>query len=172
VTVTATVPPAFNFAIGSNTDALGNLTTAGVTSSNTPNTLTVNTNAKNGWTVWAKDSNQGLTSSSAAYTIADNCSGGAGSNSVLAAGSEGYNTGVTQGSQDDGTGNVTVSTIFDGTTTNAGGGLCGNLQSLATSDGTAANSNLAVTNNATIKGSTPAANDYTDVITFVAAGLF
>jgi hypothetical protein len=175
IQVTATVPTAFTFALSGNTDALGTLSTASITSSPTPRTATVNTNAKNGWVVWAKDANAGLTSSNASYTIATNCSSGAGSNSTLSAGgsTEGYNTGVTK-TQAGGSGTITLNSIFDNTTATAGkgGGLCTNFQSLATSTGSADTAVLTLTNNVVIKGSTPSATDYTDTITVVGAGLF
>jgi len=173
IVVTATVPVAFSFALSGNTDALGTLSAGSITSSPSPRTATVNTNASAGWTVWAKDANAGLTSSSASKTIASNCSSGAGSVATLSTGVEGYNTGVTK-TQVGGTGTVTLNTVFDNTTATSGkgGGLCTNFQSLATSTGTADTAVLTLTNNVTINGATPAATDYTDTITVVGAGLF
>lgn len=175
IVVTATVPTAFTFALSGNTDALGTLSTSSITSSPTPRTATVNTNAKNGWVVWAKDASAGLASSAASYTIPTNCSSGAGSNTTLTSGgsTEGYNTGVTQ-TQAGGSGTITLNSIFDNTsaTSGKGGGLCTNYQSLATSNGSADTAVLTMTNNVVIKSSTPAATDYTDTITVVGAGLF
>jgi hypothetical protein len=175
VQVTATVPTAFTFALSGNTDALNTLSTASITSSPTPRTATVNTNAKNGWIVWAKDTNAGLNSTTASYTIPTNCSSGAGSNTTLSAGgsTEGYNTGVTK-TQAGGSGTITLNAVFDNTsaTSGKGGGLCTNFQQLATSTGSADTAVLTMTNNVVIKGSTPAATDYTDTITVVGAGLF
>lgn len=168
ITVSASISQTFSFALSGTTDPLGTLSTGSVNSSPTPRTATVNTNAKNGWNVWAKDSNTGLNSASAAYTIASTTPG---SNSTLSAGTEGYNTGVTS-SQTGGTGTITVATPFVGGSTGKGGGLDTTLQTLATSGGTANNAVLTMTNNAAINGATPAASDYTDVITVVAAGLF
>jgi hypothetical protein len=176
ITVTATVPQNFSFALGtcsSNTDALGTLSTSSPSTSPTPCTATVNTNASNGWQTWAKDLNQGLKSSSAGnYTIASNCSGSAGTNSTLTNAAEGYNLGV-ESSQTGGTGTITVATPFIRSSTNyRGGGLCSALQTLASSGGTANNAVLTLYNSASIVGSTPAATDYTDTETVVAAGLF
>lgn len=173
IVVTATVPSAFSFALSANTDSLGSLATGTIATSPTPRTATVNTNAKNGWQVWSQSTltNGGLHSASASYTIPSNCSAGAGSNSTLSAGTEGYNTGVTQ-TQTGGTGTITVATPFVGGATGKGGGLCGSLQSLASSNGTANNAVLTLTNNVAIAGSTPAASDYTDTITVIGAGLF
>jgi hypothetical protein len=173
ILVTATVPQAFSFALSGTTDGLGTLSTGSVSASPTPRTATVNTNAKSGWNVWANSTltNGGLRSASASYTIASNCSTGTGTNSTLSSGTEGYNTGVTQ-TQTSGSGAITVATPFVGGVLGKGGGLCGALQTLATSTGTANNAVLTLTNNAAIGSTTPAASDYTDTITVVGAGLF
>jgi hypothetical protein len=168
IVVTATVPQAFSFALSGNTDALGTLSTSSVSSSPTPRTVTVNTNAKNGWLVWAKDANTGLTSASASHTIASTTPG---TNSTLSGGTEGYNTGVTQ-TQASGTGTITVSTPFVGGSTGKGGGLNTTYATLATSNGSGASSVLTLTNNAAISATTPAATDYTDTITVTGAGAF
>ncbi|MCA9325219.1 hypothetical protein KDA23_04115 [Candidatus Saccharibacteria bacterium] len=168
IVVTATVPQAFSFALSGNTDALGTLSTGSISSSPTPRTATVNTNAKNGWLVWAKDSNTGLNSATASATIASTTPG---TNSTLSAGTAGYNTGVTQ-TQAGGTGTVTVATPFVGGVSGKGGGLDTSFRTLASSNGTADTAVLTLTNNATIAATTPAATDYTDTITVVGAGLF
>jgi hypothetical protein len=167
IVVSATVPQSFSFALSANTDSLGTLSTGSVTSSPTPRTATVNTNAKNGWYVWARDANTGLTSSSAAATIASTTPG---TSSTLSAGTEGYNTGVAQ-SQVGGSGTITVATPFvNGATT--GGGLDTTLRTIASSNGTANTAVLTLTNHVAISATTPAATDYSDTITVVGAGLF
>lgn len=168
IVVTATVPSTFSFALSGNTDALGTLGTGAVSSSPTPRTATVNTNAKNGWMVWAKDANTGLTSASASKTIASTTPG---TNSTLSAGTEGYNTGVTN-SQVGGSGTITVAAPFVGNATGKGGGLDTSLRSLASSNGTADTAVLTLTNNVAISPTTAAATDYTDTITVIGAGLF
>jgi hypothetical protein len=167
IVVTATVPQTFSFALSGNTDALGNLSTGSVTSSPTARTATVNTNAKNGWYVWAQDSSTGLNSASASATIASTTPG---SNSTLSAGTAGYNTGVTQ-SQVSGSGTITVAAAFVGGAS-TGGGLDTTLRTLASSNGTANTAVLTMTNNVAISAITAAATDYTDTITVVGAGLF
>lgn len=168
IAVSATVPQSFSFALSGNTDALGALATGSVTVSPTPRTATVNTNAKNGWYVWAQDSSTGLNSPSAATTIASTTPG---SNSTLSAGTEGYNTGVTQ-TQTSGSGTVTVAAPFVGGSVGKGGGLDTTLRTVASSNGTANNAVLTLTNNAAIGATTAAASDYADTITVVGAGLF
>lgn len=168
IVVTATIPPAFSFALSANTDSLGNLSSSAVTPSPTPRTATVGTNAKNGWMVWAKDSSTGLHSAAAGYTVNSTTPG---THSTLATNTEGYNTGVTA-THASGTGTVSVDSIFDGTTQYSGGGLDTTLRKLASSTGTASSDVLTLTNNASINAATPAASDYTDTITVVGAGLF
>lgn len=167
IVVSATVPPAFAFSLSGNTDALGTLSTSTVANSPTPRTATVNTNASNGWMVWAKDSNTGLSSATAGSTIASTTPG---TNSTLSAGTNGYNTGVTQ-SQVGGNGTITVATPFVGGA-NKGGGLDTTLRPLVTSTGTADTAVLTLTNNVAIGATTAAATDYTDTITVIGAGLF
>jgi len=168
IVVTASVPQSFSFALSGNTDALGGLTTGAVATSPTPRTATVNTNAKTGWLVWAKDSSTGLNSALAAKTIASTTPG---TNGTLVAGTEGYNTGVTS-SQVGGSGTLTVATPFVGGVLGRGSGLDTTLRTLASSNGTADTAVLTLKNNAAIGVLTPAATDYTDTITVIGAGLF
>ncbi len=168
VVVSATVPAIFSFALSANTDALGSLSTASVITSPTPRTATVNTNAKNGWMVWAKDANTGLTSASAASTIASTTPG---TNSTLVAGTLGYNTGITS-SQVGGSGTITVAAPFVGSGAGQGGGLDTSLRPLATSTGSANTAVLTIKNNVAIDATTAAASDYTDTLTIIGAGLF
>jgi hypothetical protein len=168
IDVSATVPQSFSFALSATTDALGSLNSGSVTTSPTPRTATVNTNAPNGWMVWARDANTGLTSTAASKTIASTTPG---SNSTLSSGSEGYNFGVTT-SQGGGSGTISIAAAFVGTGAGQGGGLDTTLRTLTSSDGTAQNAVLTLKNNAAISSLTPAATDYADTITLVGAGLF
>ena len=169
IQVTATVPALFSFALSGNSDPLGTLSTGSVATSGTPITATVNTNAKNGWTVWAKDANTGLASTAASKTIASTTPG---TNSTLSAGTEGYNMGVAS-SQAGGAGTITIQTPFVySATLGRGGGLNTTLAPIAISNGTADTAVLTLRNNVAINATTPAATDYTDTITVVGAGLF
>jgi hypothetical protein len=168
IAISASVPSTFSFALSGNTDALGALSTSSVVTSPTPRTATVNTNDKNGWVVWAKDTNTGLTSTSASYTIGSTTPG---SNSTLVAGTQGYNTGVTS-SQVGGSGAISIAAPFVGTGTGQGGGLDTSLRILASSTGTADTAVLTVKNNVAIGATTAAASDYADTLTITGAGLF
>ncbi len=178
IVVTATVPQVFSFALSGNTDALGTLSTASVTTSASPRTVTINTNAKNGWQVWAKSAYQGLCSPSlntcTAGTPTTNLPTTAtGSNRILSAGTEDYTLGVTT-SQVGGSGTInTASYQFSGASAGQGGGLSATtLQSLVSSNGTANTAVVTLKNNVAIDPVTPAAADYTDTITVIGAGLF
>jgi len=168
ITVTATVPSTFSFALSGTTDALGALSTGSVTTSPTPRTTTISTNAKNGWMVWAKDANTGLTSATASATIGSTTPG---SNSTLSAGTQGYNTGITS-SQVGGSGTISIAAPFVGSSAGQGGGLDTSLRTLASSNGTADTAVLTIKNNVAIGNLTSAASDYTDTITVIGAGLF
>jgi hypothetical protein len=168
VSVTASVPQAFTYALSGTSDALGALSTGSVTSSPTPRTLTINTNAGSGWIVWGQDATTGLRSPSTNYTVASTTPG---TNSTLSSGTEGYNMGVTS-SQTSGTGTISVATAFVGGSTGRGGGLDTTLRTIASSNGTANNAVLTLTNNAAISTLTTAATDYADTITLPAAAMY
>jgi hypothetical protein len=176
IDVTATVGQTFSFALSGTTDALGTLSTGSVTTSPTPRTVTVNTNAKNGWLVWAKDNYGGLCSP----TVGTCTPGSAttqlnttatGSNRTLSAGTSDVNFGITQTQTSGGT--VTVDTAFVGTAAGQGGGLSATaLQTLVTSNGPANNAVLTMKYNAAISNIEAPATDYVDTVTIVGAGLF
>jgi hypothetical protein len=143
INVTASVPQSFTYALS-------------------------NTSAAGGWMVWAQDATTGLRSPSTSYTLASTTPG---SNSTLSSGTEGNNMGVTS-TQTSGSGTVTVATPFVGGTTGKGGGLDTSLRTIASSNGTANNAVLTLTNNAAISTLTTAATDYADTITLPAAAMY
>lgn len=163
ISISATVPQSFSFALGGTSDALGTLSSGSISQSSGV-TATVNTNAKNGFRLWAKDANAGLNSASASKTIA----AAAG---PLSAGTEGYSFGVTV-TQTSGSGTPAASGAFAGGAAGTGGALATSLAEIANSGGTANNAVFTLKTNAAISGITPAATDYVDTITVVGAGLF
>jgi hypothetical protein len=171
VTVTASINQTFSFTTsGGGTDALSTLSTGSV-ASNATTTFTVNTNAKNGWQAWAKDASTGLLSTAATYTIASTGVGSA--SQALVAGTEGYNLGVAYSQSGGSCSSPTVNANFDKAGgSNKGGGLDTSLRSIFTCNGSTATGVITPTNFAAISGATPAASDYSDTETFVAAGLF
>ena len=175
IVVSATVPPSFIFTLNGNADTfnttldpLSVVSTAGITA-------TVTTNAKGGWIAWAKDSNQGLQSATAGYTI-PTAGTVNGSPNTLTAGTEGYVLDTDLTTDASGGCTLAIDGEYNGATTAAGGTFSGNFQPVAactgTSPATANGDVITLIERAAISGATPASSDYTDVITVVGAGNF
>ncbi len=176
VSVNATVPPILSFALSTNTDNFTtNLSSSSIVRT-TGMTATLGSNAKNGWLVWSKDANTGLTSAATSHTIAAKTPGT--NVPSLGTGAEGYITGVvvtTAGTSAPATATtVAPTTPYDGSSvgSNAGSGLDSSLRQVATANGTTSGSVINFQEKAAISAATPAATDYTDTITIVAAGNF
>lgn len=164
ITINATVPQAFSFALAGSPDNLGTLSSGSVAQSSGA-TATINTNAAAGYELYARDQYAGLHSASASKTIAA-------ANGPLSAGTEGYNLGVTA-SQTSGSGSPAGVGTFVGGGAGTGGALSSTvLSKIGSSAGTANNAVFTLRSSAAISGITPAASDYTDVVTVVAAALF
>lgn len=164
ITVNATVPQAFSFALAGSPDSIGTLSSGSVSQS-TGATATINTNAASGYELYARDQYAGLHSASASKTINA-------ANGPLSAGTEGYNLGVTA-SQTAGSGSPAGVAPFVGGVAGTGGALSNTaLSKIGSSTGTADNAVFTLKSNAAISGTTPAGSDYTDVITVVAAAMF
>ncbi len=168
IAVTASVPTAFTFALSANTDALGVLGTGSVSTSPTPRTATVNTNAQNGWMVLARDASSGLLSPSSSALIGSTTPG---TNSTLSAGTEGYNFGATV-TQTSGSASPAVTAPFVGSSLGQGGGLDTSMRTVVSSTGTANNAVATFKDNAAIGSTTAAASDYADTVTVVGAAQF
>lgn len=170
IVVSGTVLPTFNMVLSGNTDPFpANLSPAsvGVT---TGRTVTVNTNAKNGWFAWAFDSSTGLSSASASHTIPSTTPG---TGATLSAGTaEGFVFGITSVTQGSGGGTTSAVAAYSSNGTTTGSGLDGTLRQIASSNGTANGAVLSVKELAAITSTTQPATDYTDTITIVGAGNF
>ena len=164
-TATATVGPTFTMTLTGSTDALGSLGTGAVTlSPGIP--VAIATNAATGWFVWAEDSNAGLKSTSAGGgtqipTVTT------GSNQTMNSGSFGpghaaYGLGVSADN--------TTNYAYGGGTT--GGGLSTSTFNEIATLGTPGSANFTAHELANIATSTPAATDYSDVVTLIGAGSF
>lgn len=186
ISLTATVQPAFSLGIsacggGGNTDTFTGNLTAGSVVSTSGCTLSLSTNAKNGWYTWAADLNatEGLNSTNASHAISWSSSG---SQTDLSSqlNSEGYvfavNSTVASSSCYSTCGTVTLNSFYDDTAahTSKGAGLATSnaYTSFASSNGVANNYQMIVKERATINPTTPPATDYTDTITIVGAGNF
>jgi len=170
ITVSATVSPTFSFALSTNTDSFTGALSSSAATATTGVTLTVNTNAKNGWYAWVADSNTGLTSTLASKTIASLTPGSA---DTLSNGAEGYIFMPTTTSG--GTGGCTTPSYgnFNSNGTTTGSGLNSTLTQFAScTSGSAINTQISLKEGATITGGTAAASDYTDLITVIGAGNF
>jgi hypothetical protein len=170
ITVNASIGPSFTFVFNNNSQSLGNLTSGSITSGG-GTTITINTNATNGWYAWAKDSNAGLYSANALKTIAT-----AGTlndaPSTISAGTEGYVLDVDETTDAPSGGDVTIADEYNGTTTSQGGTTSTTLQLIASADGTANGDVITLIPRVAVSATTPAASDYTDTFTVVGAGAF
>lgn len=172
VSVTATVPSTFSLALGTNSQALGTLSTGSV-SSGSGVSVTIGTNAGNGWIGWVKSANAALDSSATGDTIATTGSIDD-SPSTLSSGTEGYvlDADLTTDSATSGTGSVTIDAEYLGADTSSGGTLSTAFQEFATADGPTDSDVITLIPRVAISGLTQAASDYTDTLTIVAAGHF
>lgn len=172
ITVNAIVPPTFSFTFGGNQmDFATDLDPAGIVSTNGI-LITIATNAANGWIAWVKSSNAALSSTVASHTI-DSSGTVNGTPTTLSAGSEDYalDVNLTQDSGTAGTGTVTINAEYDGGASE-GGTLTTGFSEIASADGPTDDDQITLVNKATISGLTPAASDYTDILTVVGAGHF
>lgn len=175
IVITATVPATFTFVLSGNTDALGNLSDSSIVSSPTPRTVTITTNAAQGWVAWVKSANAALNSASTGANIAT-----AGTvndtpedlDSVI-----GYVLDVDKTS--DASGGCTLQQNpgygdeYDGTDATQGGSLSTTFQPIAECvSGTANGDVITLANRVKISATQAAAADYTDTLTVVAAGRF
>ena len=172
VTITATVPPTFTFTLSANSDTFtGNLDPAAVVSTNGV-TVSISTNAANGWTAWVRSANAALSSTTTGQSIATSGTVD-GSPTTLSTGADGYvlDADLTTDSGT-GTGTVSIAGEYNGATTSAGGTLSTTLQQFATCTGTTAGDVITLIARASITAVKPAASDYTDTWTVIGAGVF
>ena len=179
VTITnAVVPPSFSFTLSANTDSFtANLTTGAVVSTN-GRVITISTNAASGYIVWAKDANDNgstrgsLFSTTASYYINGAAAVGTGVR-TLAAGTQDYGLGAVITANPSG-GTLALNANYNSTASAVKAGTLDptGFQPIASSNGTASNDQLTVTERAAVSGQTKAGSDYGDVITLVGAGLF
>ena len=173
----AVVPPSFSFTLSANTDSFTtNLSTGSIVSTN-GRIITVSTNAANGYILWAKDANNSgskgaLFSSTANFYLVGSAAVGTAVR-TMTTGTQDYGMGAIKTANPSG-GTLTMNTNYDSTgfTTKVGTLDPVKYEQIASSNGTASNDQVTVTERATVSGQTAAASDYGDVITVVGAGLF
>lgn len=170
ITVTASVSATMSFALSANSIALGTLSTSTTTSGAV--TMTVGTNAPDGFVSWIRGTNttggSGLRSTVAASTITSPGSfDGVPSDLTVT-------TGVVIDA-DATTGSPTISAEYDGNTTDKGGyfdGATVGFHQMANKTGAQTGTVVTINVRAKIPTTQPAATDYTDTLVVVAAGSF
>jgi hypothetical protein len=177
VTVTATVPATFSFAVQDNSISLGTLSPSSLTRDSMSSPITVSTNANNGWTAQIRSEGDGaLDSASTGDSISSTDTGSAVS---LSSGTKGYvwDVAVTKGGSS--TGTPAVDTEYKGggdntsdNTSTAGGVVGTSYEEFANSTGPASIDSINMTVVAAIDATTKAASDYTDTVDIVGAGQF
>lgn len=172
IDITATVPATFSFALGSNSQALGTLSSGSVISGSGV-TVTFGTNAGNGWFGWVLSANAGLDSAATGDSI-DTVGTIDDTPSSLTPGSEGYilDADLTSDSATGGTGTVTIDAEYNGGTTSAGGTLSTTFTEFATANGPTDSDVITLIPRVAISALTQAGTDYTDTLTVVGAGHF
>lgn len=183
IVVTAVVPPSFSFALSGNSDPfVTNLDSTQVISTS-GKTVSVTTNAKGGWIAWVKDSQQGLRSTTANYTIVTTSTmSGAPPLKQITAGTEGYMLDTDLTTDAAGGCTLVIDSSYNGTTTGGpvtsatGGALSATFQPIAACTGASpafsAGDVITLIERAAIANYTPASSDYTDILTVVGAGNF
>jgi hypothetical protein len=162
-TINGTVSPTFTMALSgltSGADPIATLSASALTVS-TGAVTTINTNATNGWNLYAMDANAGLHSTNASHTI-PSVAGGS-SVDFSTPGTEQYGLGVSA--------NATTNYTYTGS--NHGGALSSSaFNSIATSGTTATNVAQTLHELVNISATTQPASDYADTITLIGAGSF
>lgn len=169
VSVNATVNPSFTFTLSGNSDTIPGFSSGSVGTS-AGVTATVATNASKGWIAWAKSQNGALTSAAAGSSIATSGVGSA--SHAVNANADDYVLSVIKTTQ---TGaSLTPDANYTSTgSDNKGGGLdTTKLRPLATETGPCSGDVITLKELATVSPVTPAANDYTDILTIIGAGQF
>lgn len=164
VTVTATVPPTFNFDVQDTALALGTLSTGSVSTDAMSSPIDIDTNAQNGYAAWIRSASPAATLASAT-TGDDISSTHTGSPVTCSPGTECYvvDAAVTTGSP---------TTEYDGNGSTSGGVLDTDYEEFANHTAAVADEQITLTVIVAISGTTEAASDYTDTWEVVGAGNF
>lgn len=171
ITVTASVSASMSFSLSGNTAAIGNIS-SGSTTASSAITQTISTNARNGWASWIRsgtDGGGGIGALHSTTANADIDSPGShdGTPETLSS-TGGYVLDVNTGS-----GSPTIAAEYDGAGADDGGHLSFNqFRQTAHATAPAAANTVTVVVKARSSATTPAASDYTDTLTVVAAGSF
>jgi hypothetical protein len=169
VVITATVPPTFSFVLGTNTTTFPTDLDPSAPTSATGVTVTVGTNASNGWIAWLRSANTSLDSASKSEAIETVISGSC--TNVSGAG-DFYQLDVNLTSAGTGSGSITIPAGYNCTNGTHGGTFYSTFTEIATSDGTADSQIITLVAIAKPSAIRAAATDYTDTWTVVGAANF
>jgi hypothetical protein len=172
VSVTATVPASFNFALSGNSIALGTLSTSTQTTGNV--TVDVDTNANNGWVAWIRS--EGAADTLASASTGDSIfSTDSGACVDPARGAEAYLIDVNGAAGTNAGGSLTVATEYNCSDTagdRQGGVIDTGYEQIAERTGVVESDTLTLTAIVDISPTTEAASDYTDTWEVIGAGNF
>jgi len=171
VDITAVVPPTFSFALGANSDAFTADLSSSAIRSTSGVTVTIATNAANGWIAWLKSANTSLDSATTGETIEtqetvnDVCT-------TISAGSDYYQLDVDLTTDHaTGDGAVTIDSEYN-CGASAGGTFSATYEEIARANGTTAGDVVTLVAKAAITAVKAAAEDYIDTWTVIGAGNF
>lgn len=154
----ATASPSLSFSLSPNAVSFSNLLPATVTSTGQNITTNLTTNAYSGGFIYLHGQNGGLVSTAASYTI--------NSNSVdLSSVLEGYGAQIVSST------GITAESPYNGVGNNVGL-TDATIRELFTTTGPVSGGQGVTVLKAKSSGSTPAANDYSDILTFLASASF
>lgn len=170
--VSATVDASITCSFTGMTTTFSSLNTGAVSTGDTDTTITISTNAGNGFNLTVRDAgnatNPGLYKASATTYLIGSADSSYANTATLSSGTDGFGI---QGSTSGGSGSsVTIATRYD-QTGNDVGGLELTDTTLASATGAVANRAVTVTHKAAVSGLAPAGS-YTDTLTYVCAGIF
>lgn len=164
ITVTASVSATMTFSLSANSQALGTLSTSTTANGSPTVTQTVSTNARNGWISWVKSANAGLHSAAANTTIASPGTYATSPQTLSSTGGYLLKAAI-------GTGTPTIAAAYSTVGADDGGHLDTTFDQLS-SDTVPSSDTVSLITRARAGSTTPAASDYTDTLTVVAAGSF
>jgi hypothetical protein len=172
----ATVPPIFTFSLDSNVDTFPtNFSLIAITSTS-GRTITVSTNAANGYIIWAKDLNstasKGALKSTLTGAFIEGASAVGTASRIMTTGTRDYGMGIAFVTNNSGTATPHANYTTQGVGTKVGTLDTAAFQQIASATTGTSTDTYTVTERATISATTTAASDYADVITFVGSGLF
>jgi len=156
-----TASPALSFSVSPNNLNFGNLTAGSVTSSPSNISFTFSTNAAGGGTVYVSGSSTGLTSAETGHTIAVSPPSG-----DLSSLSEGFGLQALSASPP-----LSIISPYDGSS-NVVGAIYTTFQQLFNATSPVSSGTASAKLMAKISTTTPAAGDYTNTLTFVAAASY